>query len=135
MSKRSVDGAKLFSTIKDLEKSKPVIFCGDLNVAHNEVDIARPSSNRRSAGFTNEERESFSHILNQGFIDTFRHLHPDARDVYSFWSIRGGARARNVGWRLDYFCVSESIIGRVESAAVLSDIMGSAHCPVELVIS
>ncbi|MEL6346494.1 MAG: exodeoxyribonuclease III [Myxococcota bacterium] len=120
--------------LKNLEQSKPVVFCGDLNVAHQEIDIARPSSNRRTAGFTNEERESFTRILDQGFIDTFRALHPDQKDIYSFWSIRGGARARNVGWRLDYFCVSEDLMPQVQASNILNDIMGSDHCPVELIL-
>lgn len=120
--------------LKNLEASKPVIFCGDLNVAHLEIDIARPRSNRRTAGFTNEERESFTNILAQGFVDTFRHFNPDQKDIYSFWSAMGGARSRNVGWRLDYFCVSESLMERVEASNILTQVMGSDHCPVELVL-
>ena len=120
--------------VKGLESRKPVIFCGDLNVAHQEIDIARPKSNRRSPGFTNEERESFTNILSQGFVDTFRHFHPDRTDAYSFWSIRSNARANNVGWRLDYFCVSQSLLPRVQQSNILSDVEGSDHCPVELVL-
>lgn len=122
------------SHLKNLEASKPVVFCGDLNVAHREIDIARPKSNRRTAGFTNEERESFTGILGQGFVDTYRHFSPDKAQVYSFWSARGGARERNVGWRLDYFCVSESFMGRVEASNILTDVHGSDHCPVELLL-
>ena len=121
--------------IQDLEAEKPVVYGGDLNVAHLEIDIARPASNRRSAGFTNEERESFSGILASGFVDTFRNIYPDATQKYSWWSYMGGARARNVGWRLDYFVVSQSFIGRVDSSEILSDVKGSDHCPVELVVS
>ena len=120
--------------LKNLEASKPVIFCGDLNVAHKEIDIARPKANRRSAGFTNQERESFTNILDQGFVDTYRHFCPDKAEAYSWWSARGDARARNVGWRLDYFCVSEGILGRVDASNILADVHGSDHCPVELVL-
>ena len=121
--------------IQDLEASKPVVCCGDLNVAHLEIDIARPKSNRKSAGFTNQERESFSEILSAGFVDTFRHFFPDATEKYSWWSYMGGARARNVGWRLDYFVVSQSFLDRVDSSQILPEVMGSDHCPVELVVS
>ena len=120
--------------LQKLQAHKPVIFCGDLNVAHQEIDIARPKSNRRSAGFTNEERESFTQILAAGFTDTFRALHPNTADTYSFWSMRGGARGRNVGWRLDYFCVSSDLTAQVAQSNVLTQIMGSDHCPVELVL-
>lgn len=115
-----------------LAESKPVIFCGDLNVAHTEIDLARPESNHFSAGFSDEERAGFSELLSAGFADTFRRLHPDARDAYSWWSFRGGARARNVGWRIDYFCVSESLMPRVSSARIHSEVEGSDHCPVSL---
>ena len=121
--------------IQELEAHKPVIYCGDLNVAHLEIDIARPGSNRRSAGFTNEERDSFTNILSAGFVDTFRHFYPDATQKYSWWSYMGGARARNVGWRLDYFVVSQSVLDRVESSEILADVLGSDHCPVALVVS
>jgi exodeoxyribonuclease-3 len=120
------------SHLQNLEATKPVVFCGDLNVAHQEIDIARPSSNRRSAGFTSEERESFTNILSHGFIDTYRHFNPDRKEAYSFWSARGGARERNVGWRLDYFCVSEVFMSQVSAAEIHTDIMGSDHCPVSL---
>ena len=120
--------------LKSLEKMKPVIFCGDLNVAHEEIDIARPKANRKSAGFSDAERESFSKLLDAGFIDTFRHFHPDEPDRYSWWSYRAGARGKNVGWRIDYFGVTASMIGKVKSAAIHSDVMGSDHCPVELLL-
>ena len=121
--------------VRRLEKKKPVIFGGDLNVAHTEIDLARPKQNRQSAGFSDEERAGFDEIVKAGFIDSFRHFHPDEPDHYSWWSYRGGARARNVGWRLDYFCVSPQFEDRVKSAAILNGIMGSDHCPVELVLS
>lgn len=118
-----------------LATKKPVVFCGDLNVAHEEIDIARPDTNHFSAGFSDEERAGFSELLAAGFADTFRRLHPDERDRYSWWSFRGGARARNVGWRIDYFCVSENLLPRVEAAEIHPDIMGSDHCPVSLVLA
>lgn len=117
-----------------LAESKPVVFCGDLNVAHEEIDLARPDSNHFSAGFSDEERAGFTQLLQSGFADTYRRLNPDKRDAYSWWSFRGGARARNVGWRIDYFCVSESLMPRVTGAQIHSDITGSDHCPVSLQI-
>lgn len=120
--------------LKGLEESKPVVFAGDLNVAHKEIDLARPKANRKSAGFSNEERAGFDDIVNAGFVDTFRHFYPDKEEQYSWWSYRGGARAKNVGWRLDYFCVSESIMDRVKSSLILPDVMGSDHCPVQIEI-
>jgi exodeoxyribonuclease-3 len=117
-----------------LALSKPVIFCGDLNVAHNEIDLARPSANRKSAGFSDEERASFSELLDSGFIDTFRHLYPDKTEAYSWWSYRGGARQRNVGWRIDYFGVSPSLIERVADATILPHVLGSDHCPVSMIL-
>jgi len=118
--------------LKHLEKTrkKPVIFCGDLNVAHQEIDIARPGSNHRSAGFTDEERTSFGDTLAAGFTDSFRHFHPEVTGAYSWWSFRAQSRARNVGWRLDYFGVSNTILDRLQSATILSGIHGSDHCPV-----
>ena len=121
--------------LKKLEKSKPVIFCGDLNVASRGNRYARPKANRKNAGFTDEERASFGDLLGAGFVDTFRHFHPGEPDHYSWWSYRAGARGRNVGWRLDYFGVSESLIDRVTGAAILSEVMGSDHCPVQLEIA
>ena len=120
--------------VSELAKHKPVVFCGDLNVAHEEIDIARPDSNHFSAGFSDEERAGFSELLACGFADTFRRLHPDERDAYSWWSFRGGARARNVGWRIDYFCVSENLMPQVREACIHRDIEGSDHCPVSLQI-
>ena len=120
--------------VSGLAEKKPVVFCGDLNVAHQEIDLARPDSNHFSAGFSDEEREGFTQLLGAGFADTFRSLHPDARDAYSWWSFRGGARARNVGWRIDYFCVSERMLPQVKSASIHADITGSDHCPVSVEI-
>lgn len=117
-----------------LADKKPVVFCGDLNVAHEEIDIARPDTNHFSAGFSDEERAGFTRLLQAGFADTFRRLHPDTRDAYSWWSFRGGARARNVGWRIDYFCVSETLMPRVKSAEIHPDVTGSDHCPVSVVV-
>lgn len=111
---------------------KPVIFCGDLNVAHLWIDLARPAQNRRSAGFSDEERESFTRHLDAGFVDTFRHFHPEATDAYSWWSYRGGARDRNVGWRIDYFGVSDNATDCLGAAGILPEVKGSDHCPVTL---
>lgn len=118
--------------VKDLEKTKPVVFCGDLNVAHTEIDLANPKTNRKNAGFTDEERAGFDNILAGGFVDSFRQLHPDATEAYSWWSYRAAARERNIGWRIDYFCVSEALKGNLQSAAIHPDVMGSDHCPVSL---
>lgn len=120
---------------KDLEKSKPVIFCGDLNVAHNEIDLARPKGNRKNPGFSDQERASFDNIIAAGFTDTFRHFYPDTEAAYSWWSYRAGARGKNVGWRIDYFCASASLTPRLESASILADVLGSDHCPVTLTIN
>lgn len=121
--------------VGDLALSKGVIICGDLNVAHKEIDIKNPSSNRRSAGFTDEEREKFTILLGNGFIDTFRHFHPDMKDIYSWWSYRFKARERNAGWRIDYFVVSDSLAPRLSGAAIHTEIYGSDHCPVELTLA
>ena len=118
--------------LKKLEAKKPVIFCGDLNVAHREIDLKNPKTNRKNAGFTDEEREKFSQLLDAGFIDTFRYFYPDLEGVYSWWSYRFSARAKNAGWRIDYFCVSQSLKDRLKDAKILTDVMGSDHCPVEL---
>lgn len=115
-----------------LEESKPVIFCGDLNVAHREIDLARPKENRKNPGFSDQERSAFDKIVNAGFLDTFRHFHPDTTEAYSWWSYRAGARARNVGWRIDYFCASASLADKLESASILDQVLGSDHCPVVL---
>ncbi|MCB1321117.1 MAG: exodeoxyribonuclease III [Leptospiraceae bacterium] len=112
-----------------LNKKKPVIFCGDLNVAHQEIDIARPDANRKNAGFTDEERRGFSNILAAGFVDTFREFNTEPGQ-YTWWSYRFNARAKNIGWRLDYFCVSRSLRARLKNAFILSDVTGSDHCPV-----
>ena len=120
--------------LKKLEEKKPVIFCGDLNVAHREIDLKNPKTNRKNAGFTDEERGKFSALLDAGFIDTYRHFYPDTEGVYSWWSYRFKAREKNAGWRIDYFCVSESLKDRLVSASIHTEIMGSDHCPVELVI-
>lgn len=116
--------------VSKLDKIKPVVLCGDLNVAHEEIDLARPGSNHFSAGFSDEERAGFSALVAAGFSDTFRTLHPDTKDAYSWWSFRGGARARNVGWRIDYFCVSDRIMPLVSSSLIFPEITGSDHCPV-----
>lgn len=121
--------------VKELEQDKPVIFCGDLNVAHTEIDLANPKSNRKNAGFTDEERAGFDNILSAGFIDSFRHLYPDRTGAYSWWSYRAAARERNVGWRIDYFCVSETLQPAIQSAAIHSEVFGSDHCPIKLEIS
>ena len=120
---------------KNLEKTKPVIFCGDLNVAHQEIDLARPKGNRKNPGFSDEERGKFDNILSAGFIDTYRHFYPDTADAYSWWSYRAGARGKNVGWRIDYFCVSSPLIEKVNQAAIHADVLGSDHCPVSIEIS
>ena len=120
--------------LKKLEEKKPVIFCGDLNVAHREIDLKNPRTTRKNAGFTDEERGKFSALLDAGFIDTYRHFYPDTEGVYSWWSYRFKAREKNAGWRIDYFCVSESLEDRLVSASIHTEIMGSDHCPVELVI-
>ena len=115
-------------------KPKGVIVCGDLNVAHKEIDIKNPSSNRHNAGFTDEERGKFSELLDAGFIDTFRHFHPDTPDMYSWWSYRFQARQKNVGWRIDYFVVSDDLKPRLKDAKIHTEIFGSDHCPVELTL-
>lgn len=115
-----------------LDQKKPVIACGDLNVAHQEIDLKNPGPNRGNAGFSDQERESFTRLLESGFTDTFRHLHPDLTGVYSWWSYRFNARKNNAGWRIDYFLVSDSLRDRVKSAEIHTDIFGSDHCPVAL---
>ena len=116
----------------ELDKSKPVIVCGDMNVAHEEIDLKNPATNHFNPGFSDEEREKFTELLNAGFIDTFRSLYPDRTDAYSWWSYRAAARQRNVGWRIDYFVVSERLRGNIKDAYILPEIMGSDHCPVGL---
>ena len=117
-----------------LDASKPVIVCGDLNVAHREIDLKNPKTNRRNAGFTDEEREKFSRLLESGFTDTFRHFYPDMENIYSWWSYRFKAREKNAGWRIDYFLTSKRLDERLVSAGIHTEIYGSDHCPVELVI-
>jgi len=122
------------SYVQKLEQTKPVIYCGDLNVAHKEIDLKNPKTNRRNAGFTDEERGKFDQVLENGFIDTFRFFYPDLEDAYSWWSYRFKAREKNAGWRIDYFMVSQSLKNSLKGATIHSQIMGSDHCPVELVI-
>ena len=118
--------------LKGLEKKKPVVFCGDLNVAHKEIDLKNPKTNRKNAGFTDEERQKFTELLDAGFIDTFRYFYPDTEGIYSWWSYRFKAREKNAGWRIDYFLVSERLRDRLEDAKIHTEIFGSDHCPVEL---
>lgn len=118
--------------LKKLEEKKNVIFCGDLNVAHQEIDLKNPKTNRRNAGFTDEERGKFTELLQAGFIDTFRYFYPDQEGIYSWWSYRFSARAKNAGWRIDYFIVSEGLKNRLVDAKILTEVLGSDHCPVEL---
>lgn len=121
--------------LQELDKKKPVIVCGDLNVAHTEIDLKNPSTNRRNAGFTDEERGKFTELLEAGFVDTFRHFYPDVTGAYSWWSYRFNARKNNAGWRIDYYVVSERLKDALQDAKIHSDIMGSDHCPVELDIA
>lgn len=123
------------SYLKALDSRKPVIMCGDLNVAHKEIDLKNPSTNRKNAGFTDEERNKFTELLESGFIDTYRYFYPDTTGVYSWWSYRFNARANNAGWRIDYFCVSERLKDKLQGASIHTDVMGSDHCPVELTIN
>ena len=118
--------------LKGLDGKKPVIVCGDMNVAHKEIDIKNPSSNHHNAGFTDEEREQFTRLLESGFVDTFRHFYPDRANIYSWWSYRFQARANNAGWRIDYFVCSERLKERLKDAKIHTEIYGSDHCPVEL---
>ena len=116
----------------NLDKQKPVVLCGDLNVAHCEIDLKNPKSNRGNAGFTDEERSQMTNLLNSGFVDTFRYLYPDKTDSYSWWSYMGKAREKNIGWRIDYFIVSERIAPNIKEASIHPEIFGSDHCPVEV---
>ena len=126
--------ADFFNYLKSLEEKKPVIFCGDLNVAHKEIDLKNPKTNRKNAGFTDEERACMSKLLDNGFTDTFRYKYPDLTEAYSWWSYRFNARAKNAGWRIDYFIVSESLNEKIVDAKIHPDVFGSDHCPVELEI-
>ncbi|MCX8074741.1 MAG: exodeoxyribonuclease III [Clostridia bacterium] len=118
--------------LKDLEKTKPVVICGDFNVAHNEIDIKNYKQNIGNAGFTYEERGKFSELLDAGFIDTFRHIYPEKTDAYTWWSYMFNARAKNVGWRIDYFVVSNELKGKIKDAYIYGDVLGSDHCPIGL---
>lgn len=120
------------SYLKGLEERKPVVVCGDLNVAHKEIDLKNPKTNRMNAGFTDEEREKMTVLLDSGFIDTFRHFYPDEEQIYSWWSYRFKAREKNAGWRIDYFLVSDCLKDQLKDAKILTDIYGSDHCPIEL---
>lgn len=120
--------------LKKLEEKKPVIVCGDLNVAHKEIDLKNPKSNRKNAGFTDEERAKFTTLLESGFTDTFRYFYPDREGIYSWWSYRFKAREKNAGWRIDYFLTSDSLKDRLKGAHIHTDIFGSDHCPVELTV-
>ncbi len=120
--------------LKALDAKKPVIVCGDLNVAHQEIDLKNPKTNRMNAGFSDEERACMTRLLENGFVDTFRHFYPDKTEAYSWWSYIGGARSRNAGWRIDYFIVSERFIDHVKDSYILSDVLGSDHCPVMIEI-
>lgn len=121
--------------LKNLDENKPVIVCGDLNVAHKEIDLKNPKNNRRNAGFTDEERNKFTELLDSGFIDTFRNFYPDLEGTYSWWSYRFKAREKNAGWRIDYFCTSERLKENLISAKIHTEILGSDHCPVEVEIN
>ena len=118
--------------LQELDAKKPVIMCGDLNVAHQEIDLKNPKTNHLNAGFTDQEREKMTTLLSCGFTDTFRHFYPDATDRYSWWSYRMGARAKNIGWRIDYFITSNRLVPQLKGADILSDVTGSDHCPVVL---
>lgn len=120
--------------LKGLEKNKPVILCGDLNVAHNEIDLKNPKTNRKNAGFSDEERAKMTELLDSGFVDTFRYFYPDTEGEYSWWSYRFKAREKNAGWRIDYFIVSDALVPQLDSASIHQEIFGSDHCPVELVL-
>lgn len=120
--------------LDDLKEKKPVIFCGDLNVAHQEIDLKNPKTNHKNAGFTDEERAKFTTLLSHGYIDTFRHFYPDLENVYSWWSYRFKAREKNAGWRIDYFVTSDNLKNRLKDAKIHTDVFGSDHCPVELMI-
>lgn len=122
------------SYLGSLEEKKPVIFCGDLNVAHQEIDLKNPKTNRKNAGFTDDEREKFTRLLNAGYIDTYRYFYPEQEGVYSWWSYRFKAREKNAGWRIDYFCASERLKDRLYGTSIHTEIFGSDHCPVELTI-
>ena len=120
--------------VKKLDEKKPVVFCGDLNVAHQEIDLKNPKTNRMNAGFTDEERGKMTELLDAGFIDTFRYFYPEKKDIYSWWSYRFKAREKNAGWRIDYFIVSKRLESCLKDASIHTEIFGSDHCPVELIM-
>jgi len=122
------------SYLSTLDRSKPVVYCGDLNVAHNEIDLKNPKSNVGHPGFSNQERQKFTDLLNAGFADTFRRIYPDKKDVYSWWSYRFNARSNNSGWRIDYFVVSERFMERVQDSLIYTEVTGSDHCPVGIIV-
>ena len=134
LSYRQVWEDDFLAFIKKLEETKPVIFCGDLNVAHKEIDLANPKTNTKNAGFTKEEREKFDQIVENGLVDVFRYRYPDTVGAYTWWSYMGGARARNIGWRIDYFVVSKVLTSRIQEVKIRADVTGSDHCPVEMEI-
>ena len=121
--------------LKDLEQTKPVVVCGDFNVAHTEMDIKNAKSNRGNAGFTDEERQKFTELLEAGFLDSWRTLHPDVTEKYTWWSYMGNVRARNIGWRIDYFVLSESLFPQLEDAVIYDSIYGSDHCPIGITLT
>lgn len=121
--------------LKNLDEKKPVILCGDLNVSHQEIDLKNPKKNKKNAGFTQEERDGFTELLKCGFVDSFRELYPERTGAYTFWTYMGNCRAKNVGWRLDYFVVSEKMKTNVCDSVIHSDVMGSDHCPISLLLS
>lgn len=131
---RMVWEADFLAYVQKLEEKKPVIFCGDLNVAHKEIDLKNPKSNHKNPGFTDEERGRFTALMDAGFIDTFRHFYPDLENVYSWWSYRFSARSKNIGWRIDYFVTSGALQGRLKDAFIYQDVLGSDHCPVGLLL-
>ncbi len=124
----------LLTYLKKLDGQKPVVYCGDLNVAHQEIDLKNPKTNHQNAGSTDEERERMTILLGNGFVDSFRHLHPTRTDIYSWWSYRFRAREKNAGWRIDYFIVSERLTSRIQEANIHTEVYGSDHCPVELLL-
>ncbi len=131
---RMVWEADFLAYLQKLEEKKPVIFCGDLNVAHKEIDLKNPKSNHKNPGFTDEERGRFTALMEAGFIDTFRHFYPDLENVYSWWSYRFSARSKNIGWRIDYFVTSKALQDRLKDALIYQDVLGSDHCPVGLLL-
>ncbi len=120
--------------IKELEKTKPVVVCGDFNAAHTKIDLARPHDNEENAGYTKAERQGITNIINAGFVDTFRVFHPNEKDRYTWWTFRANARARNIGWRIDYFFISKSLLKHLKSAEIYEDILGSDHCPISITL-